>query len=74
MLKERKIFNNYIQWVEDRKKVMVDRLLELKKNTLLHYYSFVKDKSYDNWKNFNSRNNTIEIVLLSKYFLSLSSL
>ncbi len=62
MLKERKIFNNYIQWVEDRKKVMVDRLLELKKNTLLHYYSFVKDKSYDNWKNFNSRNNTIEIV------------
>ena len=61
MLKERTIYNNYILWVEGRKKVMVDRLLELKKNTLLHYYSFVKDKSYDNWKKFISRNNNIEI-------------
>ena len=59
MLKEKTIYNNYLHWVESRKKVMINRIQDLKKNTLLHYYSFVKDKSYSNWNNLSRNNNKV---------------
>jgi hypothetical protein len=38
---------------------MINRIQDLKKNTLLHYYSFVKDKSYSNWNNLSRNNNKV---------------
>ena len=51
LLKERTIRNNYFNWIESRKNVMMKRIKDLKENTLFHYYSFVKEKSFDNWRN-----------------------
>ena len=51
LLKERTIRENYYNWIESRKNVMMKRIKDLKENTLFHYYSFVKEKSFDNWRN-----------------------
>ena len=50
LFKEKTIRENYRNWIESRKKVMLKRIKELKENTLLHFYSFVKEKSHDNWR------------------------
>jgi len=51
LLKERTIRNNYFNWIESRKNVMMKRIKDLKENTLFHYYTFVREKSFDNWRN-----------------------
>ena len=37
------IKKNYEKWIKVRKKLIVDRLIELKDNTLYHYYSLIND-------------------------------
>jgi hypothetical protein len=49
--KKLSIRENYYNWIESRKNVMMKRIKDLKENTLFHYYTFVREKSFDNWRN-----------------------
>ena len=40
------IRKNYEKWIKVRKKLIVDRLIELKDNTLYHYYSLVNETNH----------------------------
>ncbi len=68
ILKDKLIKKNFESWIKIRKQIMVNRLIELKDNSLYHFYSMVGDKDMifnfkEEEKNI-SRNN---VKVLSKY-------
>ena len=61
ILKDKLIKKNYENWIKVKRQIMIDRLIELKNNSLYHFYSMVGDKDMifhfnEEEKNF-SRNN-----------------
>ena len=44
ILKDKLIKKNFENWIKIRKQIMVNRLIELKNNSLYHFYSMVGDK------------------------------